>query len=389
MKRSQSAKVSVVGVGHVGSLVGFLLAMRGLAGEIVLCARDGDDDDAKGSERRGEGEALDIKHAIAFTSHRLEVRSGTSGDTADSDIIVMTASERIAAEPGARRTDLGSRNAALMRKLIPRLAELSPNAIFINVTNPVDVITYFIYKLSGFDWRRVIGTGTLIDTLRFRRRLSDEMDVFAGDCRTYIIGEHGESSLATLSHATVGGMSLGRMVDAMGIRQAMVAEAEEEARKVGTEIFHSRGYTNYAVAMAVEMIVDSIVNDRSMTLPVSVFLDDFCDINDVCLSVPCVISSRGVKQRLEPELSEQERALLQRSAGVVRGIIRANQQSKNSPLLAPDPFAKTEVMSHSWSAGSKNRGFSPEREDTHEPKKISANANGNGSHSPQQELPCR
>jgi L-lactate dehydrogenase len=240
----------------------------------------------------------------------------------------MTASEKLPVEPEAARTALAERNAALMRRVIPRLAQLSPNAIFINVTNPVDIITYTIYKISGFDWRRVIGTGTLIDTLRFRRRLSDEMDVFAGDLRTYIIGEHGDSSLATLSRGSIGGMCLGRIVDVMGIRRAMLAEAEEEARKIGTEIFQSRGYTNYAVAMAVEMIVDSIVNDRSMTLPVSVLLDGFCEINDVCLSVPCVISRRGIHHRLEPELSEQERGLLQQGAAIVRKIIEQTKQPR-------------------------------------------------------------
>jgi L-lactate dehydrogenase len=328
VKKPDSTKISIIGVGHVGSLVGFLLAMRGLASEIVLCSRDGVDPNARESQRKAAAEALDIKHAIAFTSHRLDVRAGGGGDSANSDIIVMTASERPPAEPAARAA-LAARNAALMHQKIPRLAELSPNAIFINVTNPVDVITYTIYRISGFDWRRVIGTGTLIDTLRLRRRLSDEMDVFAGDLRTYVIGEHGDSSLATLSHATIGGMNLGRIIDVMGIRQAMLAEAEEEARKIGTEIFRSRGYTNYGVAMAVEMIVDSIVNDRSMTMPVSVFLQDFCDISDVCLSVPCVISRRGIKQRLNPELSDQEKGVLQQSAAIVRKAIEQTKRDRD------------------------------------------------------------
>jgi L-lactate dehydrogenase len=329
MRKPCITKISVVGVGHVGSLVGFLVAMRGLAGEIVLCARNREDESAIDSQRRAGAEALDIKHAIAFTSHRLEVRAGTSADTADSDIIVMTASERVPVGREPARTDLATRNVALMHRIIPRLAQLSPNAIFINVTNPVDVITYAIYKISGFDWRRVIGTGTLIDTLRFRRRLSDEMDVFAGDLRTYIIGEHGDSSVATLDHATIGGMSLGGVIDVMGVRQAMLAEAQEEARKIGTEIFQSRGYTNYAVAMAVEMIVDSIANNRSMTMPVSVFLDDSFEINDVCLSVPCVLSRGGISQRLEPELSQQERGLFEQSAADVRKIIEQSMQPKD------------------------------------------------------------
>jgi L-lactate dehydrogenase len=328
LKKAHSTKISVIGVGHVGSMTGFLLAMRGLATEIVLCARDGTDARAKESQRRAAAEALDIRHAIAFTSHRLEIRAGTSADTRDSDILVIAASEKMPPKADAIRDVLAIRNSALMRRLIPRLAKLSPHAIIVNVANPVDVITYHIHKASGFDWRKVIGTGTLLDTLRFRRRLSDELDVFAGDLRTYIIGEHGPSSVATLSHATIGGTNLGRLVDAMGIHEAMVTEAEQEAKKIGSEIFRTRGYTNYAVAMAVEMIVDSIVRDRSMTLPVSVFLDGFCELDDVCLSLPCVISRRGIKQRLKPELSDDEKAMLRHSAAVIKEVIEKTRESK-------------------------------------------------------------
>lgn len=322
MKARDSTKISIIGVGHVGSVIGFLLAMRGCATEIVLCGRDGDDAAAQESRQRAAAEALDIRHAIAFTTHRLEVRAGCSEDTRDSDLIIMTASAKMVPGKFTNRMDLAASNTDLMRGLISRLAGLSPGAVIINVTNPVDVLTYHIYKISGFDWWRVLGTGTLVDTLRLRRRLSDAMDVFAADLRVYVIGEHGDSSVATLSQATIGGMNLARMVDSQEICQAMLREAEEDARMIGMEIFHSRGYTNYAVAMAVEMIVDSIVNDRSITVPVSVFVDGCCGLTDVCLSLPCVISRRGIKQRLVPELSEQELASLRQSAGVIQAAIQ-------------------------------------------------------------------
>jgi L-lactate dehydrogenase len=250
------------------------------------------------------------------------VRAGTSADTRGSDILVMTASEAMGTGINSRM-DLAATNSALMRQLVPRLVDLSPDAIFVNVTNPVDVITYHIHKLSGFDWRRVIGTGTLIDTFRLRRRLADELDVNALDLKIYVIGEHGDTSLATVSGASVGGMSLARVGDVLGVRKAMIAEAEEEARNIGTEMVHVRGYTNYAVAMAAEMIVDGIVNDLSSVLPVSVRAEDVCGVDgDVFLSLPCVICREGVRQRLMPELDEDERALLRRSAATVRDAIR-------------------------------------------------------------------
>ena len=325
MSTQNSIKISVVGVGHVGSLVGFILATRGLAGEIVLCARDGEDEAARLSQQRAAMDALDIKHAIAVTSHRLEVRAGTSADTRGSDIVVMTASEAMGAGVKSRM-DLAATNTALMGQLVPRLADLSPDAIFVNVTNPADVITHHIHKFSGFEWRRVIGTGTLIDTFRLRRRLADELDINAKDLKIYVIGEHGDTSLVTSSGARVGGMSLARIVDVLGVRKAMIAEAEEEARNIGTQMVHVRGYTNYGVAMAAQMIIDSIVNDRSRVLPVSVLAEDVCGVGgDVFLSLPCVICREGVQQRLMPELDEDERMLLRRSAATVRDAIRMTE----------------------------------------------------------------
>ena len=322
MNKQSSVKISVVGVGHVGSVVAFTLATHGLADEIVLCARDGEDEAARGSQQRAAMDALDIKHAIACTSHRLEVRAGTSADTRGSDILVMTASEAMAT--GVKtRMDMAATNSALMHQLVPRLADLSPEAIFVNVTNPVDVITHRIHKLSGFDWRKVIGTGTLIDTFRLRRRLADELNINALDLKIYVIGEHGDTSLATVSGATVGGMRLARSGDVLGVRKAMIAEATKETRNIGTEMVHVRGYTNYAVAMATEMIVDSIVNDRSRILPVSVRAEDIYGVDGaVFLSLPCVICRDGVQQRLMPELDRDERMLLRRSATTVRDAIR-------------------------------------------------------------------
>jgi L-lactate dehydrogenase len=325
MSKQRSVKISIIGVGHVGSVVGFTLATHGLAGEIVLCARDGEDEAARGSQRRAAMDALDIKHAVAGTLHRLEVRAGTSADTRGSDILVMTASE-VMGTGVKSRMDLAATNTALMRQLVPRLADLSPDAIVVNVTNPVDVITHHIHQLSGFDWRRVIGTGTLIDTFRLRRRLADEVDINAVDLKIDVIGEHGDTSLVTLSGARVGGMSMARIGDVLGVRKATIAEAATEAKNVGTEIVHARGYTNFGVAMAAEMIIDSIVNDRSRVLPVSVLAADLCGVDgDVFLSLPCVICREGVQLRLMPELDEDERTLLRRSAATVRDTIRLTE----------------------------------------------------------------
>jgi L-lactate dehydrogenase len=319
MVKGKPIKISVIGVGHVGSVVGFILARRGLANEIVLCARDGNDEKERDSQRRAEMAALDIKHAISFTSHRLEVRAGTTEDTANSDILIMAASEKISKEITTRKDPAWAvGNAKLVHQLVPRLAKLSPGAIFVNVTNPLDAVTYHIYKASGFEWRKVIGTGTLIDTARFRRRLSDEMDINAMDLRAYIIGEHGETQFAMLGNATVGGMPLNRLGEN---RRQKIAAAEEEAKNIGIQIFGVLGHTTYAVAMAVEMIVENIVNDLSSVLPVSVLIEGFCGVRDVCLSLPCVVADYGIRERLEPELNQDEKRRFLESAAEVRKTI--------------------------------------------------------------------
>src|SRR5262249_47176339 len=146
MSKQGSVKISVVGVGHVGSVVGFILATHGLAGEIVLCAREGPDEAARGARQPAGVGGLEIKHPLPGTSHRLDVRAGTSADTRGSDILVMTTSEAMGTGVKSRM-DLAAANSALMRQLVPRLADLSPDAIFVNVTNPVDVITHHIHQL--------------------------------------------------------------------------------------------------------------------------------------------------------------------------------------------------------------------------------------------------
>ena len=307
-------KISIVGVGNVGSIVGLFLARGGLAAEIILCARDTVD-----SQRRANAEALDINHAIAFTGHNVIVRAGVTKDTVDSQIIIFAAS--VPSPAGMKdRMQLARGNTTLAQELIPSLIHMSPEAIFINVSNPLDVLTYEIIRLTGLGYRKVFGTGTLIDSARFRRCLANELDINALDINAYVIGEHGDTQFATLSHASTGGMRLDHVMTKI-VHENWLADAETDARTAGFEIFNARGYTNYAVAMAVEMIVDGIVHDRCETLPVSVRIDGFCGVRGVCLSIPCVVGHGGIKLRLEPELDASETSKFRASAQSVRKVI--------------------------------------------------------------------
>jgi len=294
-------KIAIVGAGRVGAAAAFALVTRGVAAEIVLVGRD---------PRRTEGEALDLSHAAAFV-RPTRVTAGELADVAGADLVILTAG---APDRAGDRLAMAGDNAALYRELVPQVARHAPGAILVVVTNPVDVMTYLALQLSGFDRRRVIGTGTLLDTGRFRSALSERWQIHANDVRGYILGEHGDSQFPALSVASAGGVRF----DA---QDALVKHAADEARQGGDRVFALKGYTSHAVAMAVCMICEAIESDSRAVLPVSTLIDGYLGVRDVCLSVPCVVGGRGVTRVLEVDLDEQEAEAFRRSAGVLRGVI--------------------------------------------------------------------
>ncbi|MFT3788483.1 MAG: NAD(P)-binding domain-containing protein [Tepidisphaeraceae bacterium] len=296
-------KITVVGIGKVGSTVAFVLAKDGLAQELVLYNRTRD---------RARADAIDVQQAVAFVPHRVDVRDGDLDTTAGSDVIVLCVGVHMPAEC-TDRTTVAEGNTRLIRDLVPPLLERSPNAIIVNVTNPMDAITHHLLTLTGLPWQRVIGTGTLIDSARFRELLGEQLGIHPVDLNAYILGEHGDSQFAALSVARCGG----EPIDATPSRQKMIDLAKQSA----WDVYRVKGYTNYAVAMAAHMIVEAIVKDLRTTMPVSVKIDGYCGVTGVCLSVPCVIGRQGVHLRLQPALDEREQGLFRASAEVVRGVI--------------------------------------------------------------------
>ena len=302
-------KISVIGIGKVGSTISFVLAKGGLASELVLYNR---------TREIAHAEAIDIQQAVALTPYRLVVRDGELEDTANSDIIVIAVSAPMPKNM-INRNELYLQNTQIMQTLIPPLARYSPNAIFVNVSNPVDALTYQILQIARqqseeINWQRVIGTGTLIDSARFRDLLSTQLGIHPADINAYILGEHGDSQFAALSSATSGGA----LIDANPLRQQMVEKAKQSA----WTIFKAKGYTNYTVSLAMEMIVRSIVEDSRYTLPVTVLIDGYCDVFNCCLSVPCGVGRQGVHYRLETRLNEAEVSAFQNCARVVQQQIQ-------------------------------------------------------------------
>ncbi len=298
-------KISVIGIGKVGSTVSFVLAKDGLASELVLYNR---------TREIAHAEAIDIQQAVALTPYRLIVRDGDLEDTAESDIIILAVSVPVPKQM-QNRSELMANNSQIMEQLIPPLVQYSPKAILINVSNPVDALTYQILQIARqysehINWQRVIGTGTLIDSARFRNLLGTELGIHPADINAYILGEHGESQFAALSSARCGG----ELIDANPLRQQMVNDAKHSA----WTIFQAKGYTNYTVSLAVEMIVRSIVEDLRYTLPVTVLIDGYCDVFNCCLSVPCVVGRWGIHRRLETQLNEKEVLAFQNCAHLVQ-----------------------------------------------------------------------
>jgi L-lactate dehydrogenase len=290
-------------VGKVGSTLAFTLSQRNFVHELVLVGRH---------REVTMGDALDIAHAQSFVEVPTRIIAGTVADTAGSDIIAICAS--IPTPPAmADRATLGPRNVKLMRELLPPLAKLSPAAILVMVSNPVDVLTYYAIQFTGFPAQRVLGSGTLIDSARLRHELSLEVGIHSNDLRAYILGEHGASQFAAMSCATAGGEA----IDDTPKRRELIAHAVQ----AGLEIFNCKGYTNYGIALSVTSIVEAIALDTKHTLPVSVAVDGFLGVTDVCLSLPAVVGRGGVERILHPRLNEAEAQAFRASAQAVRGQI--------------------------------------------------------------------
>jgi L-lactate dehydrogenase len=302
-------KVSVVGPGKVGSTVAFALSQRNFVHEMVLVGRD---------RNVTLGDVLDMRHAQSFVEVPTRIVAGTAEDTARSDILVICASIPSPATM-ADRSALGPANVKLMRELLPPLARLSPDATLVMVSNPVDVLTYYAIEFTGYPASRVIGSGTLIDSARLRHELSLEIGIHASDLRAYILGEHGASQFAAMSCATAGGEA----IDDTHRRREIIAHVV----KAGLEIFNYKGYTNYGIALAVAAIVEAIGLDTKHTMPVSVIVDGFLGVGDVCLSLPAVVGRGGVERILHPQLNEVETQAFRASAATVRRQIEEARPS--------------------------------------------------------------
>lgn len=297
-------KIAIIGTGNVGMTSAFSLITQGIPTELVLVSRD---------KAKAESEKLDLEHALPFLSPCGITATDDYADLRDTDVVVFTAGA--AQEPGESRLDLAKKNLAIVESLLPKITANAPDAVLLMVTNPVDVLTFRAAALSGWPPGRVFGSGTMLDTARFRYHLSQVFDVDPRSVHAYILGEHGDSSFPVLQNASIGGQPLTRFPQ---YSEQKVRAAYDLARTAAARIIEGKGATYYAIATVVTQLAQVIQRDQRSVLPVSVPLENYYGIGGVALSVPCLVGRHGVAQVLETALSADEQVSLSRSAEIIR-----------------------------------------------------------------------
>lgn len=305
------SKLSIVGAGSVGATLAYASLIQGVARTVALY----DINTAK-----VEAEVLDLAHGIQFMPQADVLGSDDVAVCADSDIVVITAGAK--QNPGQSRLELAATTIGLMDKILPPVMNVAPDAIYVLITNPVDVVTYAAIKKSGISPTKMFGSGTVLDSSRLRYRIAQECGVAVANVHAYIAGEHGDSEVALWSSASIGGVLL---MDCHGSNGgAMMTEEkceaiELEVKESAYRIIEGKGATNYAIGVAGARIVEAVLSDQNSVLPVSTLID-YPGVGEVCLSLPAVVGREGVKTKLNVKLNQKEEAALQASARSIRSV---------------------------------------------------------------------
>lgn len=312
---SRTTKLAIIGAGTVGSTMAYASLMRGVARTVALY----DINAAK-----VEAEVLDLGHGVQFMPMADVIGSDDMAVCAGADVVVVTAGAK--QKPGQSRLDLAQATISLVKGLLPTLVEVAPDAVFLMVTNPVDIVTYAAQKYSGLPPGHLFGSGTVLDSSRLRYLIGEHCNVAVQNVHAYIAGEHGDSEIPLWSSASVGGVPL---LEWRGIKSGNGPFDEATRQRITDEVIGSayriiagKGATNYAIGLAGSRIIEAVLNDEKRVLPVSSLLEGYRGISDVCLSVPSVIGRRGVESQLEVPMSPSELSGLRDSAESLRRIAR-------------------------------------------------------------------
>lgn len=309
------AKVTIIGAGSVGSTIAYTLANGGSASEIVMIDIN---------EEKALGEALDIRQGTPFCPP-VSIYAGTYRDAAKSDIVVLTSG--LARKPGQTRLDLAQANVNIMKSIIPQVTAYAPDATYVIVSNPVDIITYVWNKLSGLPENKIIGSGTILDTARLRARISEYYDINQQNVHAYVFGEHGDSSFVPWSIANISNVPVAEYPKVVTTQNNFYPalnykEVEEYMRKSGGRVIQRKGATFYAVSMSVCHICKCLLNGTDTTMTISTMMHGEYGIEDVCLSTLNIVGKDGIRGKLLVSLTDEETALLHKSSECLKDIIR-------------------------------------------------------------------
>ncbi|HLP75032.1 MAG TPA: L-lactate dehydrogenase [Bacteroidales bacterium] len=307
-------KVMVVGAGSVGATYCYALAQSGLANEIALYDMN---------EDLAHGQVLDLVHGQPFFPP-VTIHTGTADDYNDAHVIVITAGA--AQKPGETRLQLLKKNAAIVGSIAEEVAKRNSRGVMLVVSNPVDVLTWVALKRSGWDRRKVIGSGTVLDSSRFRYLLGQHCGVDVHNVHAYILGEHGDTEFAAWSLTHIAGMKIDEfcpMCHGCEDWKSKREQIEKQVRESAYHIINYKGSTFFAVGLALVRITAAILRNQHSVLTVSTMLNGEYGLNDLCISVPGVVSDEGVKRLLDSQLPKEEIALLERSAGVLKEAIKS------------------------------------------------------------------
>ena len=304
-------KVVIIGAGNVGSTIAYTTVLNNVASEVVIIDVN---------KEKAKGEALDMNHGIAYVK-QIMIRDGDYSDCKDADVIIITAG--LGRKPGQTRLDLAKINVNIAKDIAKNIMKYATNPILLVVSNPVDIITYVLTKETGLPPERVIGTGTTLDTSRFKYLISKHCDIDVRNVHASIIGEHGDSEVPVWSRANIAGKPFDDFLDA----SPEVAEAQrnkifEETKTAGAEIISLKGATFYAIAMGTVRILTAIIGNEQSVLTVSSVLDGEYGIKDIALSLPCVVNSSGISRKVDIQITKEEEVLLMASAEQLKDVLK-------------------------------------------------------------------
>ena len=302
-----SRKVAIIGLGKVGITAAYACLLQHVADELVLISR---------SKEKVEGEQLDLEHSLPFLEPTKITATDDFRALANSDVIIITAGA--AQKVGQSRLDLVNENKQIIDELAPQIRPYVQNAVVVVVSNPVDILTYRLAKMLNLPAGRVIGTGTMLDTARFRFHLGEMLTIHPRSIHAYILGEHGESAFPVLDSATVGGQPLEKFPNYSFDKALQAFTMTKDAAK---KIIEAKGATYYAIGVVISQLVRTILKDQKSVLPISVPLENYFGQSGIAISVPCIVGRNGVEQIMQIELSEKEQAQFIKSCEVIKQFL--------------------------------------------------------------------